>query len=59
MKEIIRFIHSHLAVQFNIRELAVNLRCHPDYLGRKFKQHTASSSLSTSGAPALTRPASF
>ncbi len=40
MKETIRFIHANLTTQFNIRELAEKLRCHPDYLGRKFKQHT-------------------
>ncbi len=40
VKETIHFIHANLANQFNIRELAEKLRCHPDYLGRKFKQHT-------------------
>ncbi len=40
VKESIRYIHAHLDAPFNIQELAESLRCHPDYLGRKFKQHT-------------------
>ncbi|GAT34671.1 beta-glucosidase [Terrimicrobium sacchariphilum] len=40
VKEAIRYIQDNLATQFTIRELATTLRCHPDYLGRKFKQHT-------------------
>jgi beta-glucosidase len=40
VKETMRYVHSHIQEQFNIRDLAAHLRCHPDFLSRKFKKHT-------------------
>lgn len=40
VKETMRYVQSHIGEQFNIRDLAAHLRCHPDFLSRKFKKHT-------------------
>ena len=39
VKEAIRYAHSHIHEPFNIQNLAAHLRCHPDFLSRKFKKH--------------------
>ncbi len=40
IKEAIRYTHSHIQERFNIQDLANHLRCHPDFLSRKFKAFT-------------------
>lgn len=35
----LRYVNSHLGEVFNIKDIASNLRCHPDFLSRRFKQH--------------------
>lgn len=40
IKESIRFIDENVHRQFNVKELAAHIRCHPDFLSRKFKQVT-------------------
>lgn len=39
VKETLRHIGAHLAEPFIVKDLAARLRCHPDFLSRKFKQH--------------------
>ncbi|HEY0257780.1 MAG TPA: AraC family transcriptional regulator, partial [Candidatus Methylacidiphilales bacterium] len=38
IKESIAYIHAHLHDPFNVKHLAACLRCHPDFLSRKFKK---------------------
>ena len=40
IQETLRYVAAHLGEAFNIKDLAAHLRCHPDFLSRKFKQHT-------------------
>lgn len=40
VKESINYITAHLDEPFIVKDLAAHLRCHPDFLSRKFKQHT-------------------
>jgi transcriptional regulator GlxA family with amidase domain len=40
VKETIRYVREHLHEIFNIKDMAAHLRCHPDFLSRKFKQHS-------------------
>lgn len=40
VKEAKHFIQTHLEDPFNIKDLATRLKCHPDFLSRKFKQDT-------------------
>jgi len=40
VKEAIRYVSSHLQERFIVKDLAAHLRCHPDFLSRKFKQYT-------------------
>lgn len=40
VKETMHFISTHLDEPFIVKDLAGHLRCHPDFLSRKFKQHT-------------------
>lgn len=40
VKETMRYAHAHLHESFNIKDLAAHLRCHPDFLSRKFKKIT-------------------
>ncbi len=40
IQETMRYVAAHVADSFNIKDLAAHLRCHPDFLSRKFKQHT-------------------
>lgn len=39
VKETMHFVSSHIDEPFIVKDLAVHLRCHPDFLSRKFKQH--------------------
>jgi AraC-like DNA-binding protein/ligand-binding sensor protein len=39
IKESMLYIHTHLNEPFNVKHLAAHLRCHPDFLSRKFKQY--------------------
>lgn len=39
IQETMRYVAAHVAESFNIKDLAAHLRCHPDFLSRKFKQH--------------------
>jgi AraC-like DNA-binding protein/ligand-binding sensor protein len=38
IKESLTYIHAHLQDPFNVKHLAAHLRCHPDFLSRKFKK---------------------
>jgi beta-glucosidase len=40
IQETMRYVAAHVEESFNIKDLAAHLRCHPDFLSRKFKQHT-------------------
>ena len=40
VKEAIQYVRAHIQENFKIRELAAHLRCHPDFLSRKFKATT-------------------
>lgn len=40
VKETMHYISSHIDEPFIVKDLAAHLRCHPDFLSRKFKQHT-------------------
>ena len=40
VKETMRYATSHLHEAFIVKDLASHLRCHPDFLSRKFKQYT-------------------
>lgn len=40
VKETMHFISGHIDEPFIVKDLAAHLRCHPDFLSRKFKQHT-------------------
>ncbi|HSI86788.1 MAG: GH1 family beta-glucosidase [Candidatus Methylacidiphilales bacterium] len=40
IKETMRYVNAHLSEMFNIKDLAAHMRCHPDFLSRKFKKHT-------------------
>ncbi|MFH1499806.1 MAG: GH1 family beta-glucosidase [Verrucomicrobiota bacterium] len=35
----LRYVTKHMEESFNVKEIAAHLHCHPDFLGRKFKQH--------------------
>ncbi|WP_309398520.1 GH1 family beta-glucosidase [Cerasicoccus maritimus] len=39
VKEAVNYIERNISEQFNIKTLANKLRCHPDFLSRRFKQH--------------------
>lgn len=39
VKETMRYVQTRIREQFNIRDIAAHLRCHPDFLSRKFKNH--------------------
>ncbi len=59
MKETIRFIQSHLTVQFSVRDLATSLRCHPIISVASSSSIRAWSSATMSAICASTWPASF
>lgn len=40
VKETMNYISAHIDEPFIVKDLAAHLRCHPDFLSRKFKQHT-------------------
>jgi AraC-like DNA-binding protein/ligand-binding sensor protein len=40
VKETMRYATAHLHESFIVKDLATHLRCHPDFLSRKFKQYT-------------------
>ncbi len=40
VKETMQYARAHLDEPFIVKDLAAHLRCHPDFLSRKFKQHT-------------------
>lgn len=40
IKEAIRYIEENVERQFNVKDLAAHIRCHPDFLSRKFKKET-------------------
>jgi len=40
VKETARYVYAHIQEPFNVKDLAKYLRCHPDFLSRKFKQLT-------------------
>ncbi|MDR1190602.1 MAG: beta-glucosidase [Verrucomicrobiales bacterium] len=40
IKETMRYVEANLKRPFNIKNIAAHLRCHPDFLSRKFKKHT-------------------
>jgi beta-glucosidase len=39
VKGTLRYIHTHIGTPFLVKDIATHLRCHPDFLSRKFKQH--------------------
>jgi len=39
VKGTLRYIHTHVGTPFLVKDIATHLRCHPDFLSRKFKQH--------------------
>ncbi|MFZ4681680.1 MAG: helix-turn-helix domain-containing protein [Terrimicrobiaceae bacterium] len=39
VKEAMRYIAAHVDESFIVKDIAGHLRCHPDFLSRKFKQH--------------------
>lgn len=39
VKETLAYIEAHVGEPFNVKHLAARLRCHPDSLSRRFKQH--------------------
>jgi AraC-like DNA-binding protein len=39
VKEAMRYITAHVDESFIVKDIAGHLRCHPDFLSRKFKQH--------------------
>lgn len=40
VKETLRYIANNIHESFNVKTLAARLNCHPDFLSRRFKQHT-------------------
>lgn len=40
VKQTMLYIRSHIDEHFIVKDLATYLHCHPDFLSRKFKQHT-------------------
>lgn len=40
VKGAMRYVESNIAESFNVKTIAVHLNCHPDFLSRRFKQHT-------------------
>ncbi|WP_269522388.1 GH1 family beta-glucosidase [Coraliomargarita parva] len=40
VKEAMRYIESSISEVFNVKTIAAHLNCHPDFLSRRFKQHT-------------------
>jgi beta-glucosidase len=42
VKEAIQYVRTHIQENFKIKDLAAHLRCHPDFLSRKFKATTGS-----------------
>ncbi|XHR28460.1 MAG: helix-turn-helix domain-containing protein [Chthoniobacteraceae bacterium] len=40
VKEAIQYIASHVDESFIVKDIAAHLRCHPDFLSRRFKQST-------------------
>lgn len=40
VKETMKYITSHIDEWFTVKDIATHLRCHPDFLSRRFKQHT-------------------
>ncbi len=40
VQETIRYASTHMHESFNVKDLAIHLRCHPDFLSRKFKECT-------------------
>lgn len=40
VKETMHYVTTHLDEPFIVKDIASHLRCHPDFLSRKFKQHT-------------------
>ena len=41
VKGTLRYIHTHVGTPFLVKDIATHLRCHPDFLSRKFKQHVS------------------
>ncbi|MFH1499823.1 MAG: GH1 family beta-glucosidase [Verrucomicrobiota bacterium] len=39
IQETLRYVNENITQPFNIKDIASHLRCHPDFLSRKFKQH--------------------
>lgn len=39
IQETLRYVAAHTGETYNIKDIAAHLRCHPDFLSRKFKQH--------------------
>ncbi len=42
VQETLRYVAANIGQPFNIKDIASHLRCHPDFLSRKFKQHMQS-----------------
>lgn len=40
VKAAMRYVSTHLDEPFIVKDIANHLRCHPDFLSRRFKQHT-------------------
>ncbi len=40
VKETQRYIESNISENFNIKTIAARLKCHPDFLSRRFRQYT-------------------
>ncbi|MGE9295247.1 MAG: GH1 family beta-glucosidase, partial [Puniceicoccales bacterium] len=43
VKEAQRYIDANITEVFNVKTIAAHLNCHPDFLSRRFKQHTGTS----------------
>jgi len=40
VKQSMHYIHANMRTPFNVQDIATHLRCHPDFLSRKFKKLT-------------------
>ncbi|MDR1190598.1 MAG: helix-turn-helix domain-containing protein [Verrucomicrobiales bacterium] len=40
VKATVNHVNRHLSEPFNVKQIADALKCHPDFLSRKFKEHT-------------------
>lgn len=43
VKETIRYVENNIVETFNVKTIAAHLKCHPDFLSRRFKEFTGTS----------------